>query len=169
MILDALHDLLDLALRQTRVPERLAPNRMLQPRAQLYGELGSRGDAKNDARAAVIDVTVMETSGVGQDPLCRDKREELDAVRRGNRLWRKPELHWIERHRIEVSPSLGIRHVRNRRVRIVVVLDQPMAGRNVCDPVGGGNDVAPEADYVMAPRKQGTHSDDGYGRISRHL
>ena len=145
VVLDQLDDLLDPALGQPRLPERIPPDRVVQTRAHLDDEFRRRSHAENHARPAQIRI-VRELAGILEHPLGRDQREKLRRIRRRDRRRRHPELHRVEGHRIKVPTTLRVRHVRSAWIGIVIVLDQPCVRGNVGEAVCRGDDVTPEAE-----------------------
>ena len=168
VVFDPLDDLLNPAFRQPGLAQRIPPERVVQPGAHLHNELRRRRYAQDHAGATQVRI-IREFPRIDKNPLRCDQGEELGSVGRRDRRWRHPELHRIERHRVEVSTPLRVRHIRSSRVRIVVVLDQPGVRRYVSQAVSRGNDIAPEADQVLTPCEQGAHSDDSNRRGGGHL
>ena len=116
----------------------------MKSRTHLDDEFGSRCDSENHACPAQVSLIGI-LSCVLEDPLRRNQCEELSGVSRRNRRRRHPELHRIERDRVEITTTLGIRHVRSGRIGIVIILDQPSMRWNVRKTVRRRDDVAPEA------------------------
>ena len=156
-----------LVLRQPRLAERLHPDRPLQP-ADHRGEelLGARHAEDHRGPRAVRRLELL-AEGVLEDLLRHDQREELRGVRRGDRRGGNAPAERVEVDRVEKGAPLRVGLVGRRGIRVVIVLDEPVARRHVADQVRAGEDVLPEARGVGGAGEEGAHADDGDGRAVR--
>ena len=167
---DALTGVLHLALGQPHVAQRLGPHRPLQATHHGAEQLLGRGHTQDHADALPVQLLELTGRCVFEHAPRHDQGQQLGGVGGGHDgRWHTPG------YRVEIdcrneSATLGVGLVRRARVGVVIVLDQPMVGRNVGDQVGARENVPPEAGLVDRARKQGANTNDsnGLGGIVSH-
>ena len=88
------------------------------------------------------------------------EREDLRRVGGGKNARRHAELHRIEVLWAEERTAAAVCLVRGGRVRVVVVLDEPVRRGDVRDEVAAREDVTPKTLRVGGAWKQGADADD---------
>ena len=83
----------------------------------------------------------------------------VGGVRLGKDVRRHPPTEGVEVDLGQEAAAIGVGLVGNGRVRVVVVLDQPMARGHTGDQVAAGKDVLPEARGINGPGEQGARTD----------
>lgn len=164
---DAPACLLHLGLGQARLAQRLGPHRALQPAHHAAVQLLGRGHAQDDGDAGAVQGRKLLARGVLQHALGHDERQELGGVGGGQDAGRHAETQDIEVDRRQEAAPAAVGLVGRGRIRVVVVLDQPVSGGHVADQIRAGQDVAPEPGSVQRAREEGAHADDGDGRARR--
>ena len=138
-------DRVDLLLRDSRLPEGLHPHRPLEPAHHAGEELLRARHAEDDRDPGAVRRGELLAQGVLEHLLRDDEREELRRVGRRDRRGRNAPGERVEVDRVEEGAPPGVRLVRRGRVGVVVVLEEPVARRDVPDQVPAREDVPPEA------------------------
>ena len=80
--------------------------------------------------------------------LRHDEGQQLDGVGGLHELGRGAEVQAVEGHLAEEAAALAVCLIRGRGIRIVVVLDEPVARGDISDEIAAGDNVPPEASGV---------------------
>ena len=103
--------------------------------------------------------------GILKHLLGDDQRKNLCRIGRRNDVWRNAKLERIEIDRCQEAAAFGVGLVERLRVRIVVVLNEPVRFRHLSNQILASQDIAPEAARVSRPGKQCADADDGDGDL----
>jgi hypothetical protein len=159
-------------LVNSAVPQRFEPDRTLQPAGHRGEQLQRRG-TEDDADPVPVQLREPAAGRVLQDPVRDEEAQQLCGVGRGELVRRDPVRHRVERHRVEEGAPAAVRLVGRLRVRVVVVVDEPVRRGYVGDEVPAGHDGAPEPFHVGRSGKQGAQAHDGDRNVGtghrRHL
>ena len=160
---DPVTDRRHLFFREARLAERLHPDGPLQATHHRGEELLGARDAEDHGDARTVRRLELLAEGVLEDLLRHDEREELRRVGRRDRRRRNAPAEGVEVDLVEERAPLRVGLVGGGRVGVVVVLDEPVARRDVLDQVRAGEDVLPETGGVAGAGEEGADADDGDG------
>ncbi len=151
---------LHLALGHADFAQGLHPDRALQARDHRAHQLLAARHAEDAADARAIDARELSARRVVEHLLGDDEREQLRRVRLRDDARRDAPLHRIEGDVVQERAALGVRLVRTRHVRVVVVADQPVRLGDLFEQIFACEDVLPEAGLVDRSGEQRRHAHD---------
>ena len=99
-------------------------------------------------------------AGVGQGAAGHLQGQELQGLDRGERGRRHAEGDGIKDDIVDKGAPAGIAAVLGLRVRVIVAVPVPAAGRDLGDRVPAGQDVLPVLGNGTGPRQDPGHADD---------
>ena len=163
MVGDALADGLHISFREPVLPKRLLPDGALQAADHGAEKLLGARYPQNDGHARSVHFLELVSSGILQDLLGDDEGQELTGVSGLDDAWRHAPAHGIKVDVSQEAAAAGIGLVGRGRIRIVVVLREPVGVGHVGDEVRAGQDVSPETGGRRGAWKERRGSDHGDG------
>ncbi len=141
--------------------ERLAPDRVPQPRSERNDQFQRAGDPQYDTGPAAVILALRPVAGILQGLPGRHQTQQLGGVDRFQHVGRDVEFHRIEIDRGDKSAPLTVGAVGALLVLVVIILHLPMGLRDIGDRVDAVDDVRPVGLLVIRLWKETADADDG--------
>ncbi len=127
---------------------------------------GTRG-AQNDADALLVNMREGAFGRIFQNLLRNHHAQELAGIGVLDRIGRHAVGHGIKGDRVHKGARLAIGFVLRSGIGIIVILDQPMLGRDFPNLIAPFHHIAPEAAGIGRAGKECANADNGDGRGGR--
>lgn len=118
------------------------------------------GGAEDHADPALVDMPEIAAGRIFQHLLGDDEAKQLARVGLLDHVGRHAEGHGVEGNFIQEGAALAVGLVGSRRVGVVIVVNQPVVGRNFFDLVLAFDNAAPKTAHVGGAREQRTYTDN---------
>ncbi len=160
---DPIAGLLDLALPEPLLAQRLDPDRPLEAADHRRQQLLGRGHPEDDRNLRAVHRRELLARRVAEHPLGDDEAEELRGVGRLDDRRRHPPGHRVEVDRVDKAAAAGVGLVARLGVGIVVVLQEPVALGDLRQKIAPAEDVAPKAGRGRRAREERGDADNCEG------
>ena len=156
---DTVADGLCLIFRHAIGAQGVEPNRPLQPRAKMDDQLCRTRGAENHTDPAFVDVPEVSTGRIFQYLLGNDEAKQLARIGLLDHVGWHAVGQRIERDFVQKGTALAVCFIGCSRIGVVVVINQPVVGRNFFDLILAFHNATPETAHIGRARKQRTYTD----------
>ena len=131
MCFDPARDVLNLVFSKARVSHSIDPGRALKTACHVRGQFRCRSHAENNTGPTTVYEAFAVALNIFQRHLRSYQGKQLGGIRPLHGFRRNTKSHRVKSLRVYEAATTSIRLVGRLWVRIIIILDQPVAGRNI--------------------------------------